>query len=98
MSLIDTAMLIPILGLDYVLPRLVPVNYNLDTMITSFPDFIANVSDILKTTSKDTIQAFLSWKVIQSTYTYVEATEIKPYVQFLNKLTGKVRARCFNPL
>jgi endothelin-converting enzyme len=35
----------------------------------------------------------LSWKIIQSTAGRVEAPEIKPYIQFMNKLSGKVRMR-----
>ncbi|KAB5582760.1 hypothetical protein GE09DRAFT_1076327 [Coniochaeta sp. 2T2.1] len=89
LSLKDTAALIPVLGLDHVLPSLVPSNYTLDRMITSFPDFFANLSDIISSSGKDTVQAFLSWKIIQSTAGQVEAPEIKPYTQFMNKLSGK---------
>jgi endothelin-converting enzyme len=90
MSLKDTAALVPILGLEHVLTSLVPSNYTLDRMITSFPDFFANMSDILASSGKDTVQAFLSWKVIQATVGRVEAPEMKPYTQFMNKLSGKV--------
>ncbi|KAH8907243.1 zincin [Coniochaeta sp. PMI_546] len=89
LSLKDTAALIPILGLDHVLTSLVPSNYTLDRMITQFPDFFANVSDIIASSGKDTVQAFLSWKIVQATASRVEAPEIKPYTQFMNKLSGK---------
>lgn len=92
MSLKDTAALAPILGLDHVLPSLAPANYTLDKLITSFPEFFTNVSDILSASSKDTIQAFFSWKVIQATAGSVIAPEVKPYTRFMNQLAGKVRA------
>jgi endothelin-converting enzyme len=90
MTLKDTAALVPILGLDHVLTSLAPSDYKMDKLITSFPDFFRNVSDILGGTTKETIQAFLSWKVIQNTASYVQAPEVKPYTQFINKLSGKV--------
>lgn len=87
--------MIPILGLDHVLTTLVPSNYTLDRMITQFPDFFVNLADIITSSGKDTVQAFLSWKIIQSTAGTVEAPEVKPYTQFMNKLSGKVRLHSF---
>lgn len=98
MSLKEAAALAPILGLDSVLPALSPSNYTLDTLIASFPAFFGNLSDILTATPKDTIQAFFSWKVIQATYTYVKAPEVKPYTRFLNQLGGKVCASANIPI
>jgi hypothetical protein len=90
MSIKDTSALVPILDIEHILTSLVPSNYTLDRMITSFPEFFANVSDILESTSRDTLQGFLSWKVIQATAGLVEASEVKPYIRFSNKLVGKV--------
>jgi endothelin-converting enzyme len=59
-------------------------------MITQFPDFFANLSDIVTSSGKDTVQTFLSWKIIQATAGRIEAAEIKPNTQFWNKLSGKV--------
>jgi len=59
-------------------------------MITQFPDFFANLSDIISSSGKDTVQTFLSWKIIQATAGRVEAPEIKPYTRFMNQLSGKV--------
>ncbi|KAK1772594.1 zincin [Phialemonium atrogriseum] len=89
MSLKDAAALAPILGLEHVLTSLAPSNYTLDKLIASFPDYFRNVSDILAANSKDTIQAFLSWKVIQYTASSVIAPEVKPYTRFMNQLAGK---------
>lgn len=78
------------LGLDHVLTSLAPSNYTLDRMITQFPDFFANVSDIIAASGKDTVQAFLSWKIVQANAGRIEAPEMKPYLRFMNKLSGKV--------
>lgn len=59
-------------------------------MITQFPEFFANVSDIITSSGKDTVQAFLSWKIVQATAGRLEAPEIKPYTRFMNRLSGKV--------
>jgi endothelin-converting enzyme len=59
-------------------------------MITQFPDVFANISDIISASGKDTVQAFLSWKIIQAEAGRVDAPEIKPYTRFMNKLAGKV--------
>lgn len=91
MTVKDTAALIPVLDIEHFLSALVPSNYTLDKMITQFPDYFANVSDIITSTSKDTFQGFLSWKIIQATATLVEAPELTPYIQFSNVLAGKVR-------
>jgi endothelin-converting enzyme len=90
MSLKDTAALAPNLGLDYVLSSMAPSNYTLDKLVVSFPKFFSNVSDIVAASSNDAIQAFLSWKVIQSSVGAVIAPEVKPYKQFMNRLQGKV--------
>lgn len=89
MSLKDTAALIPILGLQNVITSLAPSNFTVGRMITSFPDFFTNVSDILSSASEDSLQTFLSWKVIQATAGSVRTSEVKPYTQFMNKLFGK---------
>jgi endothelin-converting enzyme len=94
MSLKDTSALVPILDIEHILTSLVPSDYTLDRMITQFPEFFANVSSILETTAKDTLQGFLAWKVIQATATLVDAPELKPYIQFSNRLAGKVMSLC----
>ncbi|KAL1883086.1 hypothetical protein VTK73DRAFT_10012 [Phialemonium thermophilum] len=89
MDLTSTADLVPVLGLEYVLKSLAPSDYTMDKLISSFPEFLGNLSDILAVTSNDTIQAFLSWKVIQAASDSVVAPEVKPYIQFMNRLSGK---------
>lgn len=91
MSVKDTAKLAPQLGLDRVLESLVPAKYPLHNMITAFPGYLGNVSSIISGTSRETLQAFFFWKAIQSLADAVEAPELKPYTQFVNKLQGKVR-------
>ncbi len=91
MGLQDTAKLIPQIGLDYVLKSLVPPSYTVNTLITSFPGYLSNVSSILSATPKDTVHAFFAWKIIQRVADWIEAPEIKPVTRFTNQLGGKVR-------
>lgn len=100
MALKDSAKLIPELGLDHVVQSLAPSNYTVNRTITSFPEFLQNVSSILSDSPKEAIQGFFVWKVIQNTANLVEAPEVKPYKQFVNTLSGKVshhpsRRPCF---
>lgn len=93
MTLEDTAQLVPQLGLDKVLKSLVPSGYEIDQMITSFPEYFTNVSDIISATSRETVQGFFLWKVIQGSASDVEAPEVKPYKRFMNQLEGQVCLR-----
>lgn len=89
MSLKDTAKLAPQLGLDKVLKALVPSNYTIDRMLTAYPEFLSNVSQILTDAKSDTIKGFIQWKIIQSLASSVDAPELKPWTQFNNKLGGR---------
>ncbi|KAL8342656.1 hypothetical protein RB601_004835 [Gaeumannomyces tritici] len=89
MTLQDTTKLAPQLGLEKVLKSLAPTNYTIDRMITSFPPFLSNVSALLSNTPSDTVKGFFQWKAIQGLAQTVDATELKPYNQFMNRLGGK---------
>jgi endothelin-converting enzyme len=91
MSLNATAALAPILGLDYTIKNLAPSGYPLDKMITSFPDHIKEISDVILSTSKETLQTFLIWSAIGSFVTSVLAPEVEPLRQLQNSLSGRVR-------
>ena len=92
MSLNDTTKLAPVLGLDYVLKELSPKNVSNDRLITSFPNVIKSMSDILLSTSKETIQSYYIWRVLYWFYPRVRAQEIDPARIFDNTLSGRVCA------
>ncbi|KAH6657052.1 hypothetical protein BKA67DRAFT_513929 [Truncatella angustata] len=79
----------PELGYDSVITSLVPSNYTVETMLLAFPDFLANVSQIVSKTSKSTIQAYLVWNVIAAYYSDVKGPEVEPISRLFNVLAGK---------
>lgn len=50
---------------------------------------MTNTSDVLSSTSKEVLQTYFMWKIIQSYASKIEADELKPYSQFVNELQGK---------
>lgn len=67
----------------------VPSNYTVDSLLVAFPEFLANVSQILSETSKATVQSYLIWNVISAHYGRVEGPEVQPISRFFNVLAGK---------
>lgn len=86
----DLAKIGPALGLDSVIQALVPADYTVDTMLLTFPDFLADLSKILSNTSKSTIQSYLIWNVITAYASSVEAEEVEPITRLSNVLAGRV--------
>lgn len=89
MSFNQTAALVPEIGLDYVLRELVPANYSIDRMLTTFPNTIKRLSQVLRSTTKQTMQAFFVWQTTVAFSNGIEADEIRPYKEFLNRLNGR---------
>ncbi|KAI0427848.1 peptidase family M13 [Xylaria sp. FL1042] len=79
----------PALGYDKVVRGLAPADYTPETMLLPFPEFFGNVSQIVSTTPKSTIQAFLIWNLILSYSSYVEGPEVEPITRFTNVLSGR---------
>ena len=79
------------------LKSLAPEDYNVDRIIVMAPEYLKTVSKLLDETPKDTLHAYLSWKVIQVFAGYIEADAIKPYKRFTNELQGKVSWTKFTP-
>jgi len=93
MSLKEADSLVPQLQLPKLLKSLAPKNYDVDRIIVMAPGYLKTVSKLLEETPRDTIQAYLEWKVIQVFGGYIEADAIKPYKRFTNELQGKVSRR-----
>lgn len=93
MSLTDADSLVPQLQLPKLLKSLAPQDYNIERIIVMAPDYLKTVSKLLDETPRDTLHAYLSWKVIQEFAGYIEADAIKPYKRFTNELQGKVSWR-----
>ncbi|ORY64027.1 peptidase family M13 [Pseudomassariella vexata] len=78
----------PAIGLDSVIEGLVPSDYNVDSMLLAFPEFLANVSQILTETDKATVQSYLIWKTIDTYADAVQGPEVAPISRFYNVMNG----------
>ncbi|KAI1107291.1 endothelin-converting enzyme 1 [Jackrogersella minutella] len=85
----DAGKIGPAIGLNSVIKALVPENYRADTLLLAFPEFLANVSAIVSSTSKSTVQSYLIWQLVNAYSDYVEGPEVQPITQFSNVLSGK---------
>jgi len=90
MSLNETAALAPAFGLDYVVTKLSPPSYTPDRLMTSFPDLIRNISNVVMNTSQETLQTYFMWGIVDSYTSTVRAAEIEPYRNWYNALSGRV--------
>ena len=91
MSLNDTVALIPQLGLEHFIKTHVPSNYTVDYIITSFPNYLRNVSSILSTTPKEGLQAYFIWTTLATFQGSVIAPEVQTLRRFFRILNGQVR-------
>ena len=66
-----------------------PKGYSAHHVIVSSPSYLKELSRILETTSRETLQKFLAWKVVQNYASRVEDSAMKPLTRFKNKLQGK---------
>ena len=90
MRLNDTAALIPQLGLEDLVQSFAPEGETVETVIVAFPEYLSNLSSILKETDKEVLKTEFLWKIVQSFYSAVEADAVTPLKQFNNELQGKV--------
>jgi endothelin-converting enzyme len=90
MSLKDADSLTPQIQLANVLQKLAPSDYTINRLIIASPQYMNNLTQILSSTSRKTLQTYFIWKVVQAFSSEIEADEIKPYTRFSNKLQGKV--------
>ncbi|PSR81949.1 endothelin-converting enzyme 1 [Coniella lustricola] len=58
-------------------------------IIVASPKYLKKLANILDTQSRDVVQAYLVWKVVQSYGSVVESDSVEPLRRFNNKLQGK---------
>jgi endothelin-converting enzyme len=58
-------------------------------VIVTSPDYLKSLSKLLHTQDRETLQAYLAWKVVASWGGSVESDAVKPLLRFRNKLQGK---------
>lgn len=91
MSLKDADKLTPQIHLLSMINNLAPSDVKTNRLIVMSPTYMTNLSSILSSTSKEVLQTYFIWKVVQAYSSVIEADELKPYSRFSNELQGKVR-------
>ena len=90
MSLQDADALTPQIHLSNIIKELEPSDVKTDRIIVASPDYMRNLTKILSGTSKEVLQTFFSWKIIQAFASVTEADALVPYTRFISELQGKV--------
>ena len=87
-SLEETRALLPQVSIPYLISERLPM-YVPNKIIVGSPSYLKAVSQILLTTDKATIQAYLVWKTVQAYGVHIESDALKPLQRFNNRLRGK---------
>ncbi|MCJ1310674.1 hypothetical protein MMC25_004340 [Agyrium rufum] len=87
-SIDDLQTLFPQASFRYLFDAVFPGYLPDSKIVVSNPWYFSNVSSILKDTSKETIQAFLTWKTVQKHGSLILSNATKPLRQFNNKIQG----------
>ena len=81
--------LLPNLSVSSIVSQYAPAGCKPQKYIVASPSYLEGVTDILKSTTAEALQAYFVWKAVQ-TYSYkVEDDALKPLKRFNNKLQGK---------
>jgi predicted metalloendopeptidase len=94
MSLKEADKLTPQIHLSSIINSLAPLDVKTDRLIVMSPSYMKNLSSILSSSSKEVLQTYFIWKVVQAYSSVIEANELKPYSRFSNELQGKVKILC----
>ena len=81
--------LIPQLSVQYLISTLAPADFKPEKLIVGSPSYLKSLSEILRETSAETLQAYFVWKTVQSYAYRVEDDALKPLKRFNNELLGK---------
>lgn len=86
-SIDETRALLPQVSVQYLLLKL-SHDFKPEKIIVQSPSYLQNVSEVLKNTKKETLQAYLIWKAIQTYGPYIRDDAVKPLQSFNNRLQG----------
>lgn len=89
MSLKEADKLTPQIHLSTIINSLAPSDFKTQRLIVLSPTYMKTLSSILTETSREVLQSYFIWKVVQSYHSVLEADELKPYSQFSNIIQGK---------
>ena len=81
--------LLPQLSVQHLISTLAPADFKPEKLIVGSPSYLKVLSEILRETSVEALQAYFVWKTVQA-YSYkVEDDALKPLKMFNNELLGK---------
>ncbi|KAI9043716.1 M13 family metallopeptidase [Aspergillus affinis] len=89
LSIKDTQSLLPQISFSDIISNLAPSDFRTDRLIVGSPSYMKSLSKILSDTSRETVQLFFKWKLIQAYGDDIEDPKIKPLRELNNKLAGK---------
>ena len=85
----ETENLLPEISFSDIISSLAPSGYKNDRLIVGSPSYMESLSRILSETSRETVQLFFKWKIIQSFADSIEDPKIRPLRELSNQLDGK---------
>lgn len=89
MNLDQIRALLPQLSVQYLISTLAPADFKSDKLIVGSPSYLKALSEILRETSAETLQAYFVWKTVQAYAYEIEDDALKPLKRFNNELSGK---------
>jgi endothelin-converting enzyme len=87
-TLLEAGLLIPEILVADIIANLTD-GYVPSKVIVGSPDYLKSLSKILHSQTRETVQAYLVWKVVSAWGGSVEDDALKPLSRFRNKLQGK---------
>ncbi|KAL4897215.1 hypothetical protein BDV59DRAFT_190968 [Aspergillus ambiguus] len=88
-SIEETRSMLPQFDVSKIISALAPPDFKTERLILGSPSYMKSLSTILSETSRETLQLFFKWKIIQEYAPYIEDTKIQPIREFNNKIAGK---------
>ena len=80
--------LLPQISIQYIISKQAP-NFFPTKIIVGSPSYLTALSDLLESSSRETIQAYLVWKTVQTYGFHIEDDAVKPLRRFENRLQGR---------
>lgn len=88
-TLLETQSLLPQVSFSYIFDNMAPPHYQPDRLIINTPAYLKSLSKTLQGTTKEALQAYFVWKVVQAYADKLEHSSLKPLTRFNNKMRGK---------
>jgi len=87
-TLLEAGLMIPQILIADIVTNLTK-GYTPPKVIVGSPDYLKSLSKILKSQDRQTVQAYLIWKVVSAWGSSVEDEALQPLLRFRNRLQGK---------